>query len=584
MHQTFTVLTLAALLGGDGVNALPNGVGSEHHQNKRAATQTLQVPGTKPTGAVSVPADFLGLNIESAFLNNYNNPFSNNLVSSLASRMAAPPVVRVGGTSGDEFVFDPAQPEDQVKICVRGECPNGSAASYKIGPKFFEGYKGFKDARITIQAPQGPRVNRTLVREFVRRAWDARAAAGLDPRTNVEAIALGNEPEFYDRDVEKYVKDALELEDIVIKELKLEGDERKIFEAVNSAKQNIYDTIDALKAGINKNKLTKWTAEHEYQIFDPQPWNDATMQKLMLSHKAITEKFDTNYLRSLRASRAQGIPYAISETAAVLASPNNHFVSGFGFALWVVDYSLALAARGVGRVNHMAGRPVANHVLWVPDGSGEPHNPGPQARAPFAAAIFVADFLRPATKGGRGAGAASSSSDGGRSNATRDGEMFGDAFSAAAASTATVAVHEIDLNRVQHPYLSAYAVYGANNKLQRVALVNMRLYNGTAAEDNGGQKRTSEVFRLPVGDSDVKEVKVRRLHADLGAAALGFDYGGPQHNVTWAGEQWSKKVDDGQGHFPLGSAKDGAVVQMVKVEGGVAAVEVPDSEAVIVSI
>lgn len=242
MHQTFTVLTLAALLGGDGVNALPNGVGSQHHQNKRAATQTLQIPGTKPTGAVSVPADFLGLNIESAFLNNYNNPFSNNLVSSLASRMAAPPVVRVGGTSGDEFVFDPAQPEDQVKICVRGECPNGSAASYKIGPKFFEGYKGFKDARITIQAPQGPRVNRTLVREFVRRAWDARAAAGLDPRTNVEAIALGNEPEFYDRDVEKYVEGALELEDIVIKELKLEGDERRIFEAVNSAKQNIYDT------------------------------------------------------------------------------------------------------------------------------------------------------------------------------------------------------------------------------------------------------------------------------------------------------------------------------------------------------
>lgn len=243
MRQSFTVLTVAALLGGSSsVDALPSGGSHQQHHKRAAHTQTLQVPGTKPTDAAAVPADFLGLNIESAFLNNYANTFSQNLVSSLASRMAAPPIVRVGGTSGDEFVFDPAQPESQIKVCVEGECPNGSAASYKIGPAFFEGYKAFPDARITIQAPQGPRVNGTMVREFVRRAWDARAAAGLDPRTNVEAIALGNEVEFYDHDVQKYVKDALELEDIIIKELELEGNERRIFEGVNSAKQNIYDT------------------------------------------------------------------------------------------------------------------------------------------------------------------------------------------------------------------------------------------------------------------------------------------------------------------------------------------------------
>lgn len=300
----------------------------------------------------------------------------------------------------------------------------------------------------------------------------------------------------------------------------------------------------------------------------------------MLSHKSITDKFDKHYLPSLRASHAEGVPYAISETAAVLASPNNHFVSGFGFALWVVDYSLALAARGVGRVNHMAGRPVANHVLWVPDATGEPHNPGPQARAPFAAAIFVADFLRPATGGGRGAGHSVSGPD--TVDKARHG-VFGDG---PADMKVTVAVHEIDLDREAHPYLSAYAVYGGNNKLQRMALVNMRLYNGTAAAAGGsGKKRTSETFRFPVGDDEVKEVKVRRLRADLGAAAMGFDFGGAGHNVTWAGEQWSKSVDDGKGHFPHGgSGTKEEEVQTVKVEDGIAAVEVPDSEAVIVSI
>lgn len=300
----------------------------------------------------------------------------------------------------------------------------------------------------------------------------------------------------------------------------------------------------------------------------------------MLSHKAITERLDTEYMPSLRASHAEGIPYAISETAAVLASPDNTFVSGFGFALWIVDFSLATAARGVARVNHMAGRPVANHVLWVPDHTAGLRNPGPQARAPFAAAIMVADFLRPTSSGASGGGYAAGVDDADHENANGPFSVLDKD------SEGEVAVHEIDLDTAANPYLSAYAAYsGASshgnngNKLQRIALINMRLYNGTAAAEKGA-KRGSHTFRLPVG-SGVDEVKVRRLHADLGAAAMGFDHSGPEHNATWAGEQWSKKVDDGRGHFTHGNGEE---VEKVRVQGDVAVVEVPDSEAVIVSI
>lgn len=242
MRQTFTLLSLALLGSGSGVHALPNSGGSP--ENKRgygsSNTQTLAIPETKPSGAPVVPADFLGLNVESAFLKNYDKPLSQNLVSSLASRMGARPVVRVGGTGGDEFVFDAAQTE-HLKICVKGECPKGSAAGFKVGPAFFEGYKAFPDAKMTIQAPLGARVNQTLVREFVRRAWDARVGNGsdVDWKDRIDAIALGNEPEFYTKDVEKYVRDSLELEEIVLDELKLEGADRKIFEVGNNAKQPV---------------------------------------------------------------------------------------------------------------------------------------------------------------------------------------------------------------------------------------------------------------------------------------------------------------------------------------------------------
>ena len=65
-----------------------------------ASTRAIALPTACPSDAFNVPADFPSVGFETAFLVGYNNTFSNNLVESLASRMAAPPVIRIGGTSG----------------------------------------------------------------------------------------------------------------------------------------------------------------------------------------------------------------------------------------------------------------------------------------------------------------------------------------------------------------------------------------------------------------------------------------------------------------------------------------------------
>ncbi|KAK8019360.1 hypothetical protein PG990_004498 [Apiospora arundinis] len=549
MHTSISIVSLALTGLAQAAGPVPN---DNQDNNIKRATQTLKVSATKPTDAFNVPADFVGIGMESAFFNHFNNPFSANLVSSLRQRMSQPPVVRVGGTSGDRFVFDPNQKEARKCIGLPKDgggldkdCHQSSDAIYSVGPSFCEGYKAFPDARMSIQAPmqESPTpLNNTLA--FVRCAWDARGGDA----SKVAAIALGNEPNFYKgTSAADYAKEALRVQKAVIDELKLKGDGRKIFEVANTASNDDakFGVAEVLKAGINDNKLSNSAADHYYQISGKHDWTDKEMQELMLSHRAITERLQTRYGNSIAQSRAAGLPFVMSETAAVLGGAPLTFMSGFGYGLWAVDFGLACMARGVSRVAHLAGRPSAGRVFWVPDASGGDRSPGPHVRAPYPAAIYLADFV------------------GKKNRCKNTGGVHGGA------------VKELDLGVKDHPYLSAYAMYDTrqNGKLERVALVNLRLYNGTQTPSD---KRGVETFRVPVPQG-VQSVKVRRLHADRGAAAMGYDFGGREHNVTWAGQQWSYSIDQGKGH--------GKVLEdEVKVQNGVAAVQVPDSEAVIVFV
>lgn len=256
----------------------------------------------------------------------------------------------------------------------------------------------------------------------------------------------------------------------------------------------------------------------------------------MTNHKAITNRLN-KYNESIQAAINVGVKYYIDEDAAVLGGAPAIFSCGFGYTLWAVDFNLMAMSRGVSRVINLAGRPTAVRQFWVPDASGGKKNPGPHARAPFPAALFVADFIG-----------------------------MGD----------DTAVANIDLDITERPYLSAYGMYdAAGGDLLRVALVNMRVYNGTSATADRG----SEDFTVAVPDG-VASVKVQRLHAGLGVAAMGFDYAGATGNVSWAGEQWSYKVDAGKGHYTTGSVEE----ETVTVSNGNAVVNVPNSEAVIVFI
>ena len=255
----------------------------------------------------------------------------------------------------------------------------------------------------------------------------------------------------------------------------------------------------------------------------------------LMNHTAITSRFvgyeeSISYIRQRNAS----VQYVLSETGTAIGNPGPPvwYCDAFGSALWSVDFNLAAMVRHVARVDD-SGRPAAAHSSWVPDNSTS--NVGPSVRAPWAVDPMMVDFI----------------------------------------GKSPHRVVELEISGSPE-VMSAYAGYLASTgDLDRVVLINMHPWKLSS-----GTVREVRAFDLVLGDEKVSHVRLQRLHADQGVEALGYDLGGAGGNVTWAGEQWTYKLDSGNGHFPSGKVEE----ETVRVSDGVAQILVPDSEAVIVWI
>ncbi|KAI9924217.1 hypothetical protein MW887_007167 [Aspergillus wentii] len=499
-------------------------VKAQNHTHHR----TIHIPSSAPDSAVAVPEDFFSFGFESAFLPNFNNDFSDNVVNSVGSRMSKPLIIRIGGTGGDLVLVN-----DDLKNatkCIAGpSCPKSSKDTFELGPAYFDGFKRFQKAAMTIQAPIGDK-NYTMenTMAYIRHAWEA---LGQD---RVAAIALGNEPNFYDYGVQEYVNRALNIMGNVTEEFNLKGDAAKIFQAgeisdKGSATNHPFGLADVFKSGINKNGGIKSAAEHYYQVGKKlSAWDSKAMQSTIMNHSYILEHL-APYEQAMSDIKNQDVPFVLSEVGSVLGGAPIKFSGGFGAAMWAVDMHLAAMARGIQRVTNTE-RPEAAHAFWVPDTTGPPTK-RPVVQGVFPAAPFIADFVG------------------------KDGKVV-----------------EIPL-KGGNELFTAYAMYNQQtSKVDKVALINLKQWDESSKAHRG-----SATITLNVGN-DVKSAIVQRMKSRKGSSAVGFDLGGAGENVTWAGEQWTYAVDQGKGHFIDGHK----VEEQVKVNNGKVVVHVPDTEAVIV--
>ncbi|KAJ5091704.1 hypothetical protein NUU61_006574 [Penicillium alfredii] len=520
-----------------------------------------------PAGSVKVPADFFSFGFETAFLHHFNNNFSDNIVASVGARMGKPLIIRIGGTSGDLVSIDPHL--SNATKCVKGPgCPIDSRATFELGPSYFETFKLFPNATMTIQAPISPYqeknkdgskreakmdaphgadmtndkhkkpeyapedwMDQSL--EYVKLAYEA-----LGPK-RVAGIALGNEPDYYNYGPEEYTRRALALQKRIIDELHLEGDDRRIFEIgdipnsviVKRNRDQHFTLTDVVEGGLAKNGYAKFAAQHFYQVGAGNDYSGELMQQTLMNHTAITERFPplNKSIADIKKTDPK-IDFVLSETAGVMGGRPIKYAGGFGSAMWAVDFHLTAMAAGVKRVSNTM-RPEAAHAFWVSDSSA-PKTRRPMVQGVFPSAPFIADFVGKDDQG---------------------------------------KVIELPTG---HELFTAYAKYDVHTgKLARIALINLKRWDPTSPEKRGAASVT-----LDVGDRNAENVRMERMESGQGSAGLGLDYGGPTHNVTWAGEQWSHKVDKGKGHYVLG----GRVQEIVHVNHGKAEVLIPDTEAAII--
>lgn len=141
--------------------------------------------------------------------------------------MSKPLIIRIGGTSGDLVQFSENQTE--ATHCVGpSNCPHSSKDTFILGKSYFDGFELFPKAHMTFQAPIYPKKGDY---EWIEEAMEyVRRAANALGKDRIAAIALGNEPDYYEYGQQKYISRSLELEQRIIKDLKLEGDDQRIFE------------------------------------------------------------------------------------------------------------------------------------------------------------------------------------------------------------------------------------------------------------------------------------------------------------------------------------------------------------------
>lgn len=231
-------------------------------------------------------------------------------------------------------------------------------------------------------------------------------------------------------------------------------------------------------------------------------------------------------------SEVGSLPLIISEIGSALGNSPVSWGGGFGAAMWAVDIHLAAMSRGIKQICNTQ-EPTTTHGFWIPDNSGT-HTTGPAVQGIFPAAAFITEFVG-------------------------KGDLLGK-------------VVELPASKSQ---FSAYAMYNLkSNKPQRIALVNLNEWN----KDSKTKRGTSQVT-IDVGN-EVKLAEGRYMSSGSGSLARGFDLGGQDEVVTFAGEQWSYKANQGKGSYTNGKEQ----TTKFTVKGGKVTVPVQDTEAVVINL
>ena len=286
---------------------------------------------------------------------------------------------------------------------------------------------------------------------------------------------------------------------------------------------NSLNVITTWQAGLNAENEVALIDSHNYIGGATQP--GVTLQKTLMNHTSTVLSVNKHLNESTLLKPYTDLPYILGETNSLYNEGAPGLSNSFGAALWGVDFNLYCAATGIQRV-HMHQGTNYRYASWQPI---QTVNETMGTKAPYYGNIAVANFLGDLTDG-------------------------------------DTSISDIELGST---YENAYAAY-VNNKLERIAVIQMREYNYTGST---GGPRPSETysFQLPQ-DCGVRQVGVQRLMANGSDAITG---------VTFDGYSYNYELNNGMPVL-LNNVTRGETLKVG--HGGKLKVEVPWSSAVILNV
>ncbi|KIV90003.1 hypothetical protein PV10_07353 [Exophiala mesophila] len=511
----------------------------------RAAQCATIVPLTAPSYASQPLLDsFVSFSIEFSsfpdFAGNSTHPntFSYNLLQNLWDLQGTPPIIRVGGNTQDYYTFDATQQEALVGSVDPSRSPD-YPTTISIGPSYFDSYTtwpGFSYVHGLNLGKNGTVGYDTLV------ATVPLVCQHLAATNRLAYWQLGNEPDLFETStqgpvrpswwaepqyVEEYLNKTRIIRGLVQEHCPevIEQDRLKYQAPSFAGTANNLDLVTTWNEGIDADSEIALIDSHNYINGATAP--GVTLQGTLMNHTSTVISVD-KHIDEIRqpAIADSGLPYILGETNSLYNQGAPGLSDSFGAALWGVDFNLYCAASGIRRV-HMHQGTNYRYASWQPIDTNLATT---ATKAPYYGNIAVATFL-------------------GNTSASDN-----------------VRISELDLD--SEPYHSAYAAY-INDRLERIALVQMQAYNST----DGGQggDRPSETFTLQLdGDfSTVQEIEILRLTASGSNAVT---------DVSFDGYSYSHDLDDGRPSL-LPDVPRGEVVQVTS--GGEVVVDLPWSSAAV---
>ncbi|KAF2145835.1 glycoside hydrolase family 79 protein [Aplosporella prunicola CBS 121167] len=408
-----------------------------------AAAVDVVVPASVPLGAARLDKAPVGISYEFFAFPSYrlNVSATARCERNLRDLSGTWPPVRIGGTTQDRALFDPAL-DAYVSYSVAD--PADAPADLTFGPGFLE-LAGEYEGRVTLGLNRGRNnLDNTI----------AAARAAVSAMPNLLAIELGNEPEYYPKDGQPIAAGTWDPATDAASQANwqlavggaLASDSTlntapPVFEAGNSLESP--DTWGARELIQAQNESAReWVKSYSHHNYPGGGIED------LMSHANVVSNVE-QFGDDVVAAQDLGWEYVLGETNSATGGGAASVSPSFGAALWLADYALQAASANISRLYFHHGT-VGNcqYCWWGRYSMGAPYY-----GAYFAASAFALGEWVVPLDAGEDAGA-------------------GD--------------------------VGAYAVYDLDGAVKGVALLN------TAYWDGSGERAGTEVVLRGLGSGGVK--------------------------------------------------------------------------------